>query len=717
MRWVRCSALFVVAILTSALVATGLGATPAASLPTTTAGGTWSTDGTVWDMVRIGDTLYLGGEFSHVVSPDGSQSLPRTNLAAISATTGQPLAWAPATDGAVLAVEASADGSRVYVGGHYDSIAGVARARLAAVRTSDGTVDATFRATAGGRVRSLLRYGNALFVGGEFANIGATAQRLVARVDATTGAITPGWDPVLEGGAVRGMVVSPDGSRLYLAGSFTSVDGGTNTRYGAAVSPTTGALSSWRAVVDQPLFDVAAHADAVYLAVGGPGIPNNRLQKHSATTGVELFRYLADGDLQDLEIRGNHLYAGGHWDTDFNGLDRTMLVVVDLRDDHVLDWSPHIAGLYGVWKIIAGPEGLWLAGQFHHIGDVARHGFAFLPEATVPAPLSRSLVDRFGTWRYQPGSAPAGWNAQTFADGAWAAGRAELGFGDGDEVTRLDATRTVYLRRSFTVSDRTGWRSLHLRLLADAGAAVYLNGTEVARDNLPSGPLTATTNALSSKWTRAERSYVEVGVPPALLVDGTNTLAVEVHTAPRPEDLSFALELLGEPTEPTDELVHADSTWRVLDTGVAPPSTWRGRSFDAAGWRWGRGQMGAGDGDETVVINRLQPAHVTDWFRQWFTVTDRNAFRWVNLRLLADDGAVVYLNGTEIVRDNLPGGTILPSTTAITARMNSAERAWRTFSVPIRLLQDGNNVLAVEVHQTGAWDPDSSFALQVQAGA
>ena len=439
-----------------ALAAAGLGGAPAASLPVTTPGAAWSTDGTVWDMVRIGDTLYLGGEFSQVVSPDGAQRLPRANLAAISATTGQPLAWAPATDGAVFALEASADGSRVYVGGHYGTIAGVTRARLAAVRTSDGTVDTAFGATAGGRIRSLLRVGNALFVGGEFANIGSTAQRLVARVDATTGAVATGWDPVLEGGAVRGMVASPDGSRLYLAGSFTSVDGGIDTRHAAAVSPTSGVLSSWRARVDQPLFDVAATGDAVYLAVGGPGIPNNRLQKHSAATGAELFRYIADGDLQDLEIRGNLLYAGGHWDTDFNGVDHTMLVAVDLRDDHVLDWSPHITGLYGVWKIIAGPEGLWLGGQFHHIADVERRGFAFLAEATTPAPVTRSLVDRFGTWRYLPGTAPAGWNARTFADGAWAAGRAELGFGDGDEVTRIAATRTLYLRRSFTVSDGVG---------------------------------------------------------------------------------------------------------------------------------------------------------------------------------------------------------------------------------------------------------------------
>ncbi len=126
--------------------------------------------------------------------------------------------------------------------------------------------------------------------------------------------------------------------------------------------------------------------------------------------------------------------------------------------------------------------------------------------------------------------------------------------------------------------------------------------------------------------------------------------------------------------------------------------------------------MGAGDGDETTVINRLQPAHVTDWFRTWFDVADPSALRSVTLRLLADDGAVVYLNGTEIIRDNLPAGAILPGTLATTARTNADERAWRTFTVPVGLLRTGSNLLAVEVHQTGLYDPDSSLAVQVLAG-
>ena len=60
------------------------------AVPVTTPAGTWSTNGVVWDMVRIGGTIYLGGEFTQLVSADGTQTQPRANLAAVSASTGQP---------------------------------------------------------------------------------------------------------------------------------------------------------------------------------------------------------------------------------------------------------------------------------------------------------------------------------------------------------------------------------------------------------------------------------------------------------------------------------------------------------------------------------------------------------------------------------------------------------------------------------------------------
>ncbi|HYF45161.1 MAG TPA: hypothetical protein VD926_03055, partial [Acidimicrobiales bacterium] len=669
----RAKTAVLVALLVAGTLSSVMATAPAPRVASNTPSGAWATNGTVWDLVRIGDVVYLGGEFTALVSPDGTQTQPRSNLAAVSATTGQPLAWAPATNGAVLSLESSADGTRVFVGGHYTVIGGVERRRLASVRTSDGTVDTTFRADAGGRVRTLLRVGGVLFAGGEFLNIGGTTQHQVTRLDARTGAVTPGWDPVVTGGPVRALTLSPDGSRLYLGGSFTSVDQGLRTQYLAAITPATGALFTWRAGLDHTVYDVVATGSSVYVAVGGPGVPNNRLAVHDAVTGVERRRFVGDGDAQALELYGTTLYAGGHWRTDFGALPRTMLVAIDTRDDHVLDVAPRIQGMDGVWGVLAGPEGVWIAGEFTTVGGQARRGLAFLPEASPQPAETRVMVDRPGTWRYRSTLPPAGWTARTFDDSTWAAGRAEIGFGDGDEVTPIASTRQLFLRRAFSVADRGAWRALRVRVLGADGAVVHLNGIEVARDNVPAGPVTADTRALSPKGAELERTYVEFAVPSSLLLTGSNTLAVSVHAAPGSGDMSFALELLGEPgvaPPTTTELVGANQSWRVRSNGVTPASNWAGRSYDASagGWGWGRGIMGAGNGNETTVINRTSPAHVTDWFRAWFPVTLPGRYRTVTLRLLADDGAVVYVNGTPVVRDNLPTGTIWSTTRASSAR-------------------------------------------------
>ena len=72
---------------------------------------------------------------------------------------------------------------------------------------------------------------------------------------------------------------------------------------------------------------------------------------------------------------------------------------------------------------------------------------------------------------------------------------------------------------------------LTLTTRADDGIAVYVNGTEVGRSNLPSGTLTSTTYAGSAPSTAtALASPVTFSVPPSLLVNGTNTVAVEVHS-------------------------------------------------------------------------------------------------------------------------------------------------------------------------------------------
>lgn len=165
-------------------------------------------------------------------------------------------------------------------------------------------------------------------------------------------------------------------------------------------------------------------------------------------------------------------------------------------------------------------------------------------------------------------------------------------------------------------------------------------------------------------------------------------------------------------------LVSAGSTWKYLDNGSNQGTAWRSSSFDDSTWKSGAGQLGYGDGDEATRVNYgsdTRRRYITTYFRRAFTVTDPTAFLGLTLRLLRDDGAVVYLNGVEVVRSNMPGGTIGYTTLASSTINGSAESTWNVFTINASMLVAGTNVLAVEIHQVSAKDGDISFDLALLA--
>src|SRR3954453_11238622 len=102
----------------------------ASAMPSETADGGWGTNGRVSAIVYVGNVVVVGGTFTEVHDAGGAglNSLPRNNIAAFDATTGEPLAsWAPNLNGAVNALAVSPDGKRVYAGGAFSTVNGVAR--------------------------------------------------------------------------------------------------------------------------------------------------------------------------------------------------------------------------------------------------------------------------------------------------------------------------------------------------------------------------------------------------------------------------------------------------------------------------------------------------------------------------------------------------------------------------------------------------------------
>ncbi len=166
-------------------------------------------------------------------------------------------------------------------------------------------------------------------------------------------------------------------------------------------------------------------------------------------------------------------------------------------------------------------------------------------------------------------------------------------------------------------------------------------------------------------------------------------------------------------------LVPAGSEWRYLDDGSDQGTAWIPSSFDDSTWATGAAQLGYGDDDETTVVDsgpNLANKFTTTYFRHQFQVTDPQSIGQLTLGLVRDDGVAVYLNGTEVVRDNLPEGAAY-NTFALASVGGADESTFHQFSVnPIHLVE-GTNVLAVEIHQFEPTSSDISFDLRLEAQA
>ena len=162
----------------------------------------------------------------------------------------------------------------------------------------------------------------------------------------------------------------------------------------------------------------------------------------------------------------------------------------------------------------------------------------------------QNVVNAGSDWRYHvPAATVPGWETPAFDDSAWASGPAQLGYGDGDEATVIgtsaDQITAAYFRRTVVITNAASVSALSMQILHDDGVIVYLNGTEIVRANMPSGPVDFTTLALTnitSTSTPNENAYNPYTVASVPFVEGTNVLAVAIHqSAANFTDLGFDL--------------------------------------------------------------------------------------------------------------------------------------------------------------------------------
>ena len=168
-------------------------------------------------------------------------------------------------------------------------------------------------------------------------------------------------------------------------------------------------------------------------------------------------------------------------------------------------------------------------------------------------------------------------------------------------------------------------------------------------------------------------------------------------------------------TPPTvwETLVPTGSIWKYHDQGADLGTTWKDYYFTDTAWAQGAAPLGYGDVVATAVgFGPSSTAkYITTYFRRTFAATHGYASLQMSLR--RDDGAVVYLNGTEVARSNMPTGTVSSATLASTAIAGADETTY--LSIPVTgQLYNGTNVIAVEIHQSGGSSSDIVFDLSLQ---
>lgn len=164
-------------------------------------------------------------------------------------------------------------------------------------------------------------------------------------------------------------------------------------------------------------------------------------------------------------------------------------------------------------------------------------------------------------------------------------------------------------------------------------------------------------------------------------------------------------------------LIPAGAAWKYRDNGSDQGTAWREPTFNDSTWGSGIAQFGYGNGDEKTVVSfgsNANNKYVTTYFRKQFVVDNAPCLESLTLRMVMDDGAAVYLNGTNILNYQLAANAAY-NTLATSVQATNVEDTWFSYPINPAWLVNGTNTLAVEIHQAALNDPDLSFDLQLIA--
>ena len=162
------------------------------------------------------------------------------------------------------------------------------------------------------------------------------------------------------------------------------------------------------------------------------------------------------------------------------------------------------------------------------------------------------------------------------------------------------------------------------------------------------------------------------------------------------------------------------STWKYLDNNTRPAS-WETVAFNDAAWTSNIGKFGYNASQTTCIVSGCLPVcaplsscvkYISTYFRKVVNI-NTSIYDTIRLNLKRDDGVVIYVNGTELARNNMPTGAVAHTTKA---SVNVAVGTAENYTVNLLASQfvNGNNTIAVEIHTQTDKALDLSFDMEIQ---
>ncbi|MBS0024338.1 fibrinogen-like YCDxxxxGGGW domain-containing protein [Microbacterium paraoxydans] len=633
--------------------------------------------------------VFVGGNFRYVQqTKDGTGQVEQPYLAAFDVKTG---AWVnsflPKLDGQVKAIQALPDG-RVAIGGQFSTVNGVSQPGLAILDPATGQlsgwqVKAEHRATGGvPYIHGLDVQNGYLYVAGAMTHLTSVSATPTTastwnggRIILATGTPDTNWNANLNGTAMA-TDASDQGDRTYFAGYFTYKQG-TYTPDGTAIQTATGA----------PLVT-----------------PVWRPQFSAGTVNPD--GTMSGATYQDAVVEvGGRVYLGGSQHSLF-AYDRNTFAKLS---GSVTGYQPSLGG--GDFQTAESNGSVVIAGC--HCGYYVYQDGTTWPDFTGWTQADK--ITLVGAWDAKTGDYIKEWAPVLEARagyGAWA--------------SMYDSTGNLWVGGDFNRSQLTGgaaqWSGGFVRF---APRDTVAPSTPGAISSTPNAGGTTTTLSWGASTDAAKVTY-EVLQGNRVIATTTSTSYVAPVTATPTNYYVRARDVQGNRSASTAAfavapapstaltLVPNGDSWSWRYSSDALPSNWNAVTFDASSWAVGKGLFGRGVSGAATNIDpsNLATKPLSAQFRKTFTVDDPTTVVNGKVSVIANDGAVVYLNGVELGRVRMPSGAITQNTLATGVVSNAtAVGARAVFTVPAGALVKGTNVLAASIHANYRTTTDLSFDL------